>query len=138
MTVPAEQLPVFVYGTLRPGQKNYPRYLQGRTLREHSATIRGLLYFVPDGGYPYLRPGEGTVSGELLELDPESYDETLYELDLLEEYDPQDEERSVYLRRKTTVTLSQGEQVTAWAYYWNVAKITGEKIESGDFSDRSG
>jgi len=137
MTAAAERLPVFVYGTLRPGQKNYPRYLQGRTLREYPATIHGRLYFVADGGYPYLKPGEGTVTGELLELNPASYDETLYELDLLEEYDPQDEGHSVYLRRKSTVTLSQGKQVAAWVYYWNLPETTGEEIESGDFSDRS-
>lgn len=135
MTV-LERLPVFVYGTLRPGQKNYPRYLQGRTLREHSATVCGRLYLVDDGGYPYLTSGNGRVFGEVVELRPEHYREALRELDELEEYDPRDEEHSVYLRRKTEATLEDGERLTAWVYYWNCPEISGRRIRSGDFTRR--
>lgn len=135
MTV-LETLPVFVYGTLRPGQKNYPGYLQGRTLRERKATVCGRLYFLDDGGYPYLTSGRGSVFGELIELFPEQYEELLREIDKLEQYDPLDEKHSVYLRRKTEAILEDGERVTAWTYYWNCPKISGRRIRSGDFSRR--
>lgn len=132
-----ERMPVFVYGTLRRGQKNYPRCLQGRTLEEIPATVRGELHYAADGGYPYLLPGAGTVAGELMVLDPSRYEETVRALDLLEEYDAKDEEHSVYLRRETAVALGDGRQVAAWTYYWNCPGVVGEKIKSGDFTRRS-
>ena len=131
----SENLPVFVYGTLRPGQKNYSRYLRGRTLRERPAAVCGRLFFMDDGGYPYLTAGREGVVGELMEISPEHYDAVLRGLDELEEYDHLDEEHSVYLRRKTEVILEDGERVTAWTYYWNGPR-TGRRIGSGDFTRR--
>lgn len=134
----APRLPVFVYGTLRPGEKNYPGYLAGRTTNELPGTVAGELFFVVDGGYPYLAPGKGRVRGELIELQPRHYQATLAALDALEEYDPQDEEHSVYLRRKAEVQLADGSKRLAWVYYWNVSELTGVKVASGDFRDRPG
>ncbi|MBE0599436.1 MAG: gamma-glutamylcyclotransferase [Desulfuromonadales bacterium] len=125
-------LPIFVYGTLRPGEKNYPIYLQGRTIRESVATARGELYYLRDGGYPYLQEGEGVVRGELVEITPAAYEETLRAVDGLEEYNPADEAGSVYLRRRTRVKLEDGGEVEAWTYYWN-RPSQGERILSGDF-----
>ncbi len=127
------QLPVFVYGTLRRGEKNYPRYLQGRSLREVPATVAGELFFVADGGYPYLLPGGGRVQGELIDLDPATYREVLQRLDALEEYDPADEPGSIYLRRTAMVRTADGTEREAWVYYWNRPETRGKKIESGDF-----
>ncbi len=127
------RFPVFVYGTLRPGEKNYPRYLGGRTSRERPGTIRGELYFVRDGGYPYVAEGDSIVRGDVMEIDPALYHQTLRALDELEEYDPENEAESVYLRRRTAVRLDDGADVIAWTYYWNCPQIVGERVESGDF-----
>lgn len=129
-----EQLPVFVYGTLRAGQKNYRRYLQGKTVREAPASCAGRLYVLPEEGYPYLLPGAGRVWGELIFLAPECYQRTLRRLDALEEYDPGREAASVYLRRRATVRVANGEEYQAWVYYWNRSAL-GELIVSGDFLD---
>lgn len=131
-----ERLPIFVYGTLRPGGKNYLHFLAGRTVDEVTATAEGQLYFVADGGYPYVEPGPGLVSGELIYLDPHHYEETLQAVDELEEYDPDNEAHSVYLRRSTTVFLADGNPAAAWIYYWNCPSITGIRISSGDFLNR--
>jgi gamma-glutamylcyclotransferase (GGCT)/AIG2-like uncharacterized protein YtfP len=131
-----EQLPVFVYGTLRSGGKNYGAYLGGRTTRERPGTIRGELFFVADGGYPYVVAGDSAVRGEVMEIVPALYEETLKGLDELEEYDPQSEEKSLYLRRPAAVRLEDGTEVTAWTYYWNCPHIKGEKVQSGDFKKR--
>lgn len=131
-----ERLPVFVYGTLRPGEKNYAHYLAGRTVREAPATAAGRLYYVAEGGYPYLVPGDGRVAGELVFLDPALYDETLRGLDELEEYLPGDEAHSVYLRRPAIVSLAGDGRVRAWIYYWNSPDITGTPIAGGDFRNR--
>lgn len=132
-----ERLPVFVYGTLRPGEKNYPRYLAGRAVKTVSATAEGRLYYVAGGGYPYVEPGPGTVAGELVYLDPCHYEQTLQAIDALEEYKPDDEAHSVYLRRRTYVTLIDGSCAAAWIYYWNFPELTGVRIASGNFHDRS-
>jgi gamma-glutamylcyclotransferase (GGCT)/AIG2-like uncharacterized protein YtfP len=129
-----EQLPIFVYGTLRHGQKNYRPYLKGRTIREELATCRGRLYFDEVGGYPYLAPGEGEVQGEMVTLSPRYYEQTLAALDELEEYKPCDESGSVYLRRVATVRLTKGGEARAWVYYWN-RESTGVLLESGDFTE---
>ncbi|WP_305043258.1 gamma-glutamylcyclotransferase family protein [Geoalkalibacter sp.] len=131
-----EQLPIFVYGTLRPGEKNYRAYLGGRTLAEIPASVRGELYFVEDGGYPYLVDGAGRVEGELVILVPEDYAQTLEMLDALEEYDPNNEAASVYLRRQGRVRLTDGTETDAWTYYWNCPQVVGRKIPSGDFRKR--
>lgn len=131
-----ERLPVFVYGTLRPGEKNYSRFLAGRTADEVTATAAGELFFVAAGGYPYVVPGPGRVKGKLVHLDPSRYEQTLREIDTLEEYDPGDEAHSLYLRRSTTVTLTGGGRTAAWIYYWNGPPTLGTRIASGDFRDR--
>jgi gamma-glutamylcyclotransferase (GGCT)/AIG2-like uncharacterized protein YtfP len=138
MIPPEPRLPVFVYGTLRPGEKNYRRYLAGRTCEELPATIRGRLCYVAEGGYPYLEDGDGRVRGELIFLDGDRYAETLQGLDELEEYDPQDEAGSVYLRRQAIVEPQDMAATVAWVYYWNTPRIRGAPIVSGDFRDRPG
>lgn len=134
--MPQEQLPVFVYGTLRPGEKNHRRYLGGRTTRIVPAVARGELRFVSGEGYPCVTPGEGIVKGELIFLAPDRYEETLHRLDELEEYDEGSEEKSVYLRRRAAVTLPDGSSAEGWIYYWNRPQTVGERIESGDFKTR--
>lgn len=128
-----EVLPIFVYGTLRRGEKNYRRYLQGRTLSERPARVRGKLFFVRDGGYPYLEASEGEVIGEVMELAPPLYEETLAAIDELEEYDPTEEQGSVYLRRSVEVLLEDGRTLRAWVYFWNDPTIRGEPVPGGDF-----
>lgn len=128
-------LRVFVYGTLRFGQKNFFRFLGGKALKILPATIEGRLYFVKDGGYPYLLPGRGKVFGDLVFIDPKQAESTLRELDALEEYDPNNETGSVYLRRPAFVELTSGKRIEAWTYYWNCPGITGVWVKSGDFAD---
>ncbi len=130
------RLPVFVYGTLRPGEKNFARYLGGRCVRILPATTNGALYFVRNEGYPYLTDEAGTVRGDLIFLAPSRYHETLRRLDQLEEYRPQDPENSVYLRKPVTAITADGKARIAWTYFWNLADLRGERILGGDFCNR--
>lgn len=129
---------MFVYGTLRPGEENYPHYLAGHTAAELPGTVAGELFFVADGGYPYLAPGKGRVHGELVELKPHLYRATLESLDALEEYHPRDERHSVYLRTTTRVRLADGSERLAWVYFWNMSARCGVKIACGDFRRHPG
>jgi gamma-glutamylcyclotransferase (GGCT)/AIG2-like uncharacterized protein YtfP len=126
-----KKLPVFVYGTLRKGLHNY-RLLQGATVKEVPATIKGVIYPVsPYGGFPCLVAEEGTVQGELMYIKPNIYDKVVDRLDSLEGYRKYHEVSSMYLRRKAIVKTEEGE-VEAWVYYWN-SQIKYPRIESGDW-----
>ena len=101
-------LPVFVYGTLRPGSWNHDRWLapwlaapcrparlDGYALHHH-------------GGLPYVVAAPGSsVVGDVAPLDPARYDEAMARLDELE-----DVAGGHYL--KVRVRLHGGEE--AWVY----------------------
>ncbi|WP_370418177.1 gamma-glutamylcyclotransferase family protein [Streptomyces sp. QH1-20] len=112
----AARLPVFVYGTLRPGQGNHRRLLAGRTTAEEPARLRGaVLYAGP--GYPYAvsAPAESVIRGDLLTLAPARYAELLAALDELEGYAPGDP-RNLYERVAREVLPDGGGTVRAWVY----------------------
>lgn len=103
---------VFVYGTLKRGQRNHPLvvpYLH-RVLPGSVAGFR--LYHLLAGGrrpyaYPAMVPGEGRVYGEVLFLSPEA----LPLLDALEE------EGVEYRRVRVWVETPEG-RLSAWAYLY--------------------
>lgn len=81
--------PVFVYGSLKAGEFNYKRYLDGKVLTTEPkrARIKGSLYDMPYKGYPALLVEEFStdwVYGEIFEL--LDYEATLSQLDDLEGY----------------------------------------------------
>ena len=147
-------LPFFVYGTLRPGERNHDVFLRGRTASEEPGRLAGAaLYEGP--GYPYAvqdtveSGGRDTVEdtrrgavvcGELVTALPEAYGELLAELDRLEEYTPGDP-RSLYERVTREVTRADGTAVRAWVYVAAPAvaarlRARGKLIESGDWHTR--
>jgi gamma-glutamylcyclotransferase (GGCT)/AIG2-like uncharacterized protein YtfP len=82
----SEQLPLFVYGTLRHGQENYS-LLRGNTVAETPAVIeRMALYSLR--AYPMIVEGDSVVCGELMTLHPRIYTRLLADLDQLEGYEP--------------------------------------------------
>jgi len=129
-------LPLFVYGTLLPGEANYARFLAGRTLSEQPASTRGSLWLVDSEGYPYLLPGAETVHGLLMVLVPRLYAATLAAIDRLEDYDPRFPATSLYLRRTASIRLREGQDTTAWCYFWNAGERPGRHLPGGDFRRR--
>ncbi|PJM99674.1 hypothetical protein CG740_29550 [Streptomyces sp. CB01201] len=115
MTGAAEPpLPLFVYGTLRPGERYHRRFLAGRTRSERPALLTGALLY--DGpGYPYAIPGDGTITGTLIGLDPAVHPELLSALDELEEYVGPGHPRNLY-DRLVREALVDGRPVRSWVY----------------------
>ena len=106
-----ELLPLFVFGTLRRGQCNH-HYLQGRYSRMTPAVLHGYgkrhpLMIVPRVG--------SSVPGELYEIRPDAWNQTIRGWDDLEGIGPGSERGTEYHRKKVTVVTPAGE-VTAWAY----------------------
>lgn len=127
-------LPFFVYGTLRPGERNHDLFLRGRVLSEEPGRLPGVrLYEGP--GYPYAveEPG-GVVAGELVTARPEAYEELLAELDRLEGYLPGGP-RNLYERvLRNVLREGDGAAVRAWVYVAAPAVATelrarGKRIE---------
>lgn len=138
-----EELPFFVYGTLRPGECNHDLFLHGRTAAEEPAVLAGaVLYEGP--GYPYAvldESGEGTVAGEVVTAAPGEYGELLALLDQLEAYIAPGHPRNLYERVARDVVRPVGTAVRAWVYVAapRVARklrATGTLIRGGDWSGR--
>ncbi|WP_405831825.1 gamma-glutamylcyclotransferase family protein [Streptomyces sp. NBC_01176] len=134
------RLPIFVYGTLRPGEHNHDLFLRGRTLSERPATMRGIVLY--DGpGYPYaVEEPAGVVHGELVAALPETYAELLGALDRLEEYVPGDP-RNLYERVVRDVTRADGTATRAWVYVAAPAvtarlRAHGRLVPGGDWRER--
>lgn len=125
-----QQLPVFVYGTLRKGYGNYEWALKDRTTKEVYGVLSGYRMYAVSTFPGIVEGGEGAVIGELMYFtDPD----IMMHLDRLEGYDATHESRSMYLRRKVSVHTADG-PVEAWTYIWNHA-LNAPPIESGDYAD---
>ncbi|MFG2328506.1 gamma-glutamylcyclotransferase family protein [Streptomyces sp. NPDC048604] len=132
----AEQLPFFVYGTLRPGEVNHDLFLRGRVTAEEPARLTGALLY--DGpGYPYAAHGDGRVAGELVTAAPGAYAELLVVLDRLEDYFGPRHPRNLYEReRREVLRLRDGATVPAWVYFAAPAARLGPLIGGGDWLTR--
>ena len=128
---------IFVYGTLKPGEANYPAYCEAKIVSQLAVYTRGELYTLPVG-YPAITAGNHKVYGCCLSFRDSSI---LHDLDGLEDYD---EHRSPDLNeyyRALTPIYSLGDRLLgrAWAYFMNperVVRYRGEKVTSGWWSDR--
>lgn len=87
----------------------------------------GCLYDL--GRFPGAVPGEGTVRGELFRLtDPQVW--TI--LDQYEGYEPDQEEASLFIRRRTRLQAPSDQ--TAWVYWYNGDPSGHNRIPSGDWA----
>lgn len=76
---------VFVYGSLREGFFNYDKYLKGKVVSIKPAKVQNMIvYHMPYKGYPAIMDGKGTVFGEIMEIDPSIYHETMEAMDKME------------------------------------------------------
>ncbi|HEY9661937.1 MAG TPA: gamma-glutamylcyclotransferase [Allocoleopsis sp.] len=132
-------LRVFVYGTLKPGERYHDRYCGGRVISAQQAMVYGHLFHLPIQRYPALCDGNLAVYGFLLTFaDPL----VLNELDQLEGYSPhQLPEDNEYMRiQKETFSLNHQSLGTAWVYQMNLerAKRLGAIfLPEGLWTDRS-
>lgn len=122
---------VFFYGTLmtpfhRTGRLRIDQHLTytGR------GTIAGALFDL--GIYPAAVPAsDARVWGEVYRMDHPTI--VLQALDELEGCRAEEPESSLYNRGLTRVTLDDGRDVDAWAYFYNAPLGRAERIHSGDY-----
>ena len=112
---------VFVYGTLKPGEYNYQKYCQGKTIAEIPAYTIGELYHLAPG-YPAMTEGNRQVEGYLLSF---ANKDILQSLDILEGYSERNApELNDYNRELITVySLSDEPLGEAWVYVMSIKNI---------------
>ncbi|HEX7871343.1 MAG TPA: gamma-glutamylcyclotransferase family protein [Sphingobium sp.] len=127
----ASALPIFVYGTLRPGDVGFTEAgLEGRVEIVGPACVHGTLYDL--GEYPgIVLDGIGLVHGELL-LPRDNG--VLPLLDDYELYNPSDPASSEYVR-VCVKTVDSG--VSTWIYIYNFPLSNVPTIGGGDWMRRS-
>ena len=128
---------VFVYGTLKPGERNYLYYCAGKTIRETKAYVRGELSHLPLG-YPAMTEGDKKIEGYLLTFANNSI---LTSLDELEDYHPdRSPDLNEYYRQQVPVyNLANDFLEKAWIYLMNLEKIKqlqGTILDSGCWSSK--
>ncbi|ANC72415.1 gamma-glutamylcyclotransferase family protein [Deinococcus radiodurans] len=114
-------LPVFVYGTLLPGERNAHIAAQGGEFTVRPATLRGFrLFDLRPESYPGIVPGaaDDLIHGALLTYGPADWEQALA---LLDELEGVDEMPPVYTREQVRLTLEGGETLTAWVYVYALA-----------------
>lgn len=113
---------IFVYGTLKPGEANYPYYCEGKVIEAIKAYTWGKLFHLPLYGYPGMTVGDSKVKGFLLTFNDPAI---LANLDKLEDYDSQRSiEENEYQRQKISVYTLTGEPLgEAWGYVMSLAKV---------------
>lgn len=123
-----EHLPVFVYGTLRPGGSN--EHVFGPARRTHLPAVLAGFEMVTNASYPYILAmptvqdvtgqdaGTPLVQGTLVFVDSADWASTAARLDALEGTDPQRpiHDGNLYNRVQLTVTTEDGAKHLAWVY----------------------
>lgn len=126
-----EPLPVFVYGTLRTGQRNWQRLLAGRTVHEQPATAPNHVMYAD--GIAFIGDGAGTVVGDLLTLDPARSVALMRDLDQLEGItDPATGRGLGYCRVQRPVLVGDT-PVRAWLYHGSPATLAAFAAQGDTF-----
>jgi len=116
---------VFVYGTLKKGERNHDHFC-GDALTIEPAVTTGRLYQTPYGFPAIIDAPDGQVFGEVMTFP--DITKTLQRLDRLEGYRPGYGE-SHYIRiEKTVIILNNGKVVHAWVYVYPKERCSLDNI----------
>lgn len=131
--MPIENLPLFVYGSLRSGfQHPAYAYISRYFTLLGTARVRAELYDM--GEYPATIPSseEKWITGELYAIQKEEeFSWAIGQLDDYEGINGEPDEPQLYRRDKTTVHLN-GQTTEAWIYWFNGAVEGKPRIDCGD------
>jgi gamma-glutamylcyclotransferase (GGCT)/AIG2-like uncharacterized protein YtfP len=128
---PSAELPLFAYGTLRPGRAPAAIAAVVRTLRPLGpARVRGRLYDL--GRYPAAVPddgAEGWIEGELVVLGAGS--PPLAWFDAYEGFEPEAPEASLFRRERALALDANGRPVACWIYAFARAPDERRRLPAG-------
>ena len=122
-------LPIFVYGTLMVGERNYIDVLHDNLTHVENAKVKGTLYYYKKEDYPALMPGEHWIEGQLFYVN--ELHEVLKPLDEIEGYISKNNPSNMYNRDIVEVVTEDGKMLQAYAYRISLNLF---KQESQEFS----
>lgn len=128
---------LFVYGTLLPGLDNYNRFIEAHKPKVYKARARGIMYYLPEDGYPVVLEGDGEVKGVVFES--RDMPIILPEIDEIEKYTGVESQSHLIREIKDVEILETGEKVKAHMYLWPPSKAhwlkeNGVVILDGDWA----
>lgn len=124
MAFPHPFVPLFVYGSLRPGMSLWPE-ISDAVADARPGSVPGRLHWHAGGQWPLLLPGEGTVRGELLRLRPGAAANRV----IVDE-----ELRYGYDLRWVEVALDEGAREQGVVLVWPHRTEIGAAIRGGDYA----
>ena len=123
---------VFVYGSLREGFFNYDKYLKGKVNSIRPAKIENkIVYHMPYKGYPAIleTKDSSVVYGEIMEIKPEIYHETMKAMDEMEGFISENNPENEYDKKLLEVEdLKTGIKEKCYVYFYN--KKIDDKFDS--------
>lgn len=124
---------LFLYGTLLPGEA--PAEIASivkRFRRLGSAHVRGRLYDFGQFPGAVLDPSSRTmIHGELVALP--SDERILETLDRYEEFDPSHPKKSLFLRKRAKVSMTDGSSREVWIYVYNRPPGKAKLVRGGNY-----
>lgn len=131
----SEVCQVFVYGTLKPGERAFGQFCQPFVIEAVDAIVPGRLYHLPMG-YPAMTLEAGWVRGVLLTFSTAAVFEPI---DAFEDYYPDRPEASEYLRlRQGIFTPDRVPLTEAWVYVMareRIDALGGRWLPEGNWSE---
>lgn len=128
---------LFVYGTLLPGMVNHQRFIDAHKPTVSTAKAKGIMYYLPEDGYPVVLEGDGEVQGVMFETRDMSV--ILPEIDEIEKYTGVESQSHLIREIKDVEIVETGEKVKAHMFLWPPSKAAwlkenGEVIPDGDWA----
>ncbi|MCL6634191.1 MAG: gamma-glutamylcyclotransferase [Peptococcaceae bacterium] len=128
---------LFVYGTLLPGLENYNRFIATCRPKAFKARAKGIMYYLPEDGYPVVLEGEGEVKGVLFET--RDMPVILPEIDEIEKYTGVESQSHLIREIKDVEIVDTNETVKAHMYLWPPSRAEwlkehGVVIPDGDWA----
>lgn len=128
---------LFVYGTLLPGMPNHQRFIEAHKPKITEARAKGVMYYLPQDGYPVVLEGDGEIKGVMFETRDMSV--VLPEIDEIEKYTGVESQSHLIREIKDVEILGTGEKVKAHMFLWPPSKAqwlkeNGEIIPDGDWA----
>ena len=124
---------LFIYGTLRDGEKRSGILSKFSIKVYKDCKIRGKLINIQGGRYPGLISGDGTVVGEIHQIVDiqNAFKDENYGLDMIEGFNEYGEKDPLFRR-----ILTYSNDIPCWTYVYAKSPDDGPVIESGDWSKR--
>ncbi|MFO7548488.1 MAG: gamma-glutamylcyclotransferase family protein [Acidimicrobiia bacterium] len=128
-------LPLFVYGTLRPGERAWRWYLGRLAVRHRPGLLDGYGLYGRTRPFPFAAPAPGlAVVGELVWVEPGAGEPVLRRLD---EYEGAVGPDPLYLREQAEIITDEGPRnAWVWVAGTRLRPDPGELIVSGDWLGR--